>query len=125
MAEALLRQALSGARAVSSAGIGALVNEPADAMALQLMHERGLDLGAHRGRQLDEALLRSNDLILVMEKRHQEWIESQWPHARGRVYRWGHWSNFDVPDPYRKDDAAFREALALIDRGVAEWKEKL
>jgi protein-tyrosine phosphatase len=89
------------------------------------MQERGLDLSAHRGRQLDEQLLHSNDLLLVMERDHQEWIESQWPQARGRVYRWGHWSNFEVPDPYRRDEAAFREALALLERGLDEWKERL
>src|SRR5690606_6892784 len=98
MAEALLREALPGRR-VSSAGIGALVGEPADPLAVQLMRERGLDIGAHRGRQLDEPLLRENDVLLVMERGHREWIESRWPQARGRVYRWGHWSDFEVPDP--------------------------
>lgn len=125
MGEVLLREAISAACQVSSAGIGALLNEPADSVAMQLMRERGLDLESHRGRQLDETLLRNNDLLLVMERGHQEWIESQWPHARGRIYRWGHWSNFDVPDPYCKGESEFREVLAQIDRGVAEWKEKL
>jgi protein-tyrosine phosphatase len=124
MAEALLKATFPG-KAILSAGIGALVDEPADPRAASLMQERGLDLSAHRGRQLDEQLLHSNDLLLVMERDHQEWIESQWPQARGRVYRWGHWSNFEVPDPYRRDEAAFREALALLERGLDEWKERL
>jgi len=125
MGEALLSQALPDTSRVSSAGIGALVDEPADTKVLELMRERGLDMSMHRGRQLDEALLRANDLLLVMERGHQEWIESRWPQARGRVYRLGHWSNFDIPDPYRKDEAAFREVLALIERGIMEWKERL
>lgn len=125
MAEALLRDALGPDKEVSSAGIGALVDEPADATAAHLMQARGLDIAAHRGRQLSERLLHEHDLVLVMERGHQEWIESRWPEARGRVYRWGHWSDFDVPDPYRKDENAFREALALIERGLADWKEKL
>lgn len=125
MAEALLAQALGGGREVSSAGIGALIGEPADPNAEALMRERGLSIASHLGRQMDESLLRDSDLVLVMERSHQEWIESRWPQARGRVYRWGHWSDFDVPDPYKKDEAAFREALALIERGLAEWKERL
>lgn len=129
MAAALLAEALSGkgeeARQVESAGIGALVGAPADPKAVELMEERGLGLAGHRGRQLDGELLRSHDLVLVMERGHQAWIESRWPEARGRVYRWGHWSDFEVPDPYKKDESAFREVLALIERGLAEWKEKL
>lgn len=124
MAEAVLR-AQYPQKTVRSAGIDALEGEPAHPMAVALMRERGLDLGGHRGRQLHERLLRESDLVLVMEKGHQKWIEAQWPHARGRVFRWGHWSNFDVPDPYRRDEKEFWEALALIDRGLEDWKERL
>lgn len=124
MAAALLRAALPGCE-VSSAGIGALTGRPADATAMTLMQERGLDIERHSARQLDETALRDSDLVLVMEQEHQSWIESRWPQARGRVYRWGHWSDFDVPDPYRRGTEAFRESLALIDRGLVSWKERL
>lgn len=113
------------AKTVRSAGIGALKGEPAHETAIALLRERGLDLGAHRGRQLDESLLMQSDLVLVMEKGHQKWIEAEWPHAKGRVFRWGHWSDFDVPDPYRRGEKEFREALALIDKGLEDWKGRL
>lgn len=124
MAEAILKSAFPN-KEISSAGIGALVGQPADAKAAALMRERGLDLSPHRARQLDQQLLRNNDLLLVMEQPHQRWIESRWPQARGRVYRWGHWADFDVPDPFGRDERAFRDALTLIDRGLEDWKEKL
>lgn|SRR5690606_7972561 len=124
MAEALLSNALQRKK-VASAGIGALVDAPADPIAVRLMHERGLDLTKHRARQLDEELFRDSDLVLVMEKNQQEWIELRWPQARGRVYRWGHWSGFDVPDPFQRGEQAFREALALIDRGLEDWMGRL
>jgi protein-tyrosine phosphatase len=122
---AFMLQAEMPGKKVCSAGIQALVHEPADATAVILMRERGLDLDRHRARQLDEELLRGCDLLLVMERNHIAWIEAQWPQARGRVYRWGHWSDFDVPDPYRRGEDAFREALALVERGLDEWKERL
>ncbi len=125
MAEVLLADALGDTGRVSSAGIGALVGEPADAQAAMLMQERGHSLASHRGRQMSEALLREHDLVLVMERAHQAWMETRWPQARGRVFRWGHWLDIDVPDPYGKGEAAFRESLALIERGLATWKEKL
>ena len=125
MAEALFRAAFAAPPNESSAGTGALLGHPADPVARRLMQERGLDIEAHRARQLDAALLRAHELVLVMEQEQQDWIESRWPEARGRVYRWGHWSNFNVPDPYRRDEQVFREALAWIERGLEDWKERL
>lgn len=124
MAEALLKDRYPS-RQIASAGIGALVGEPAADEAVALMRDRGLDLTSHRAQQLDAKLLHASDLLLVMESPHMRWIEGQWPQARGRVYRWGHWSKFDVPDPYGHDEPAFREVLALLDRGLEDWKEKL
>jgi protein-tyrosine phosphatase len=124
VAEALLK-AQEPQRTVGSAGIGALVGEPADSAFLGLLSERGIDLSAHRARQLDESLLHASDLVLVMEQDHQRWIEERWPQARGRVYRWGHWSGFDVPDPYRRGERVCRDVVQLIDRGLEEWGPKL
>ncbi len=121
MAEALLKDRLAkrGVRAtVESAGVGALVGHPADPQAVALMQERGLDITAHRGRQLTPDMIRAFELILVMEADQQRAVEGILPSARGRVHRIGRWGNFDVPDPYRKDREAFERALALIDRGL-------
>jgi protein-tyrosine phosphatase len=124
MAAAMLKAAFPDKK-IESAGTGALVNEPADPLALRLMKEREIDLGMHRARQMDQSLLLTCDLLLVMEEPQREWIESRWPQARGRVYRWGHWSGFDVTDPHKRGEHAFRETLALLDQGLKEWKERL
>lgn len=124
MAAAMLQAAFPH-KAIGSAGIGALVDQPADPLALRLMQERGLDLGAHRGRQLEESLFLGCDLLLVMEQMHKRWIEAHWPQARGKVFRWGHWSDFDVPDPFRRDESVFRDSLVLLDRGLKDWEGNL
>ena len=121
MAEALLRQKLSANKSdivVESAGIGALVGKPADPIAVELMAERGIDLGAHRARQLTADLAREFELILTMEQGHVGAVEQIAPAARGKVFRLGKWSNFEIPDPYRLPRAEFERALELIDRGV-------
>lgn len=110
---------------VASAGIAALVGHPADPLAQELMRERGLDLSAHRARQLTPQMINDFELILVMEAGHQRAVESMAPTARGRVLRVGKWSNFDVPDPYRKDRAAFEQALNLIEQGLNDFRLKL
>jgi protein-tyrosine phosphatase len=127
MAEALLR-ARFGARPdarVESAGIAALVGEPADPIARELFAERGLDLSAHRARQLSADLVAKSDLVLVMEKRQVREVELMFPFVRGRVRRLGDFGNFDVPDPYREPRAAFTRALSLIERGLEDYDRAL
>ncbi len=108
---------------VESAGIGALVGRPAEKHAQDLVRLRGLDLSGHRARQLTPEMLRSADLVLVMEADQQRAIEAMWPPGRGRVYRVGHMGKFDVPDPYRQDRAAFERALSMIERGLSEFEK--
>ena len=127
MAEVMLQQALSEKTDVSvtSAGLGALVDYPASEHAVALMKERGLDISAHKARQLTPDLVSTSDLILVMEAGHKRVIDSNDPVARGKVYRLCEWQDKDVPDPYRRPREAFEEALALIEQGVHDWAEKI
>jgi protein-tyrosine phosphatase len=126
MAEALLRARLHARNpdaVVESAGIAALVGKPADPIAVALMSERGLDLSAHRARQLTPELARRFELVLVMEAGHQREVEASVPALRGRVHRIGRFGEFDVPDPYRQPRAAFERALALIERGLDDFEK--
>lgn len=126
MAEALLQRRLHDRNiSVSSAGLGALVGQPADEIAQSLMSELHIDISGHRARQLDSDLLRAAELILVMEGWQQREIEKNFPPTRGKVFRIGHWGNFDIADPYRKPREAFEAALIAIERGIEEWMKRL
>jgi protein-tyrosine phosphatase len=120
MGEALLAAALLDAH-VRSAGLGAMVGWPADDTAQRLMTERGIDISAHRAQQINRPLCLECDLVLVMDTEQKQRLESLYPAARGRVFRLAEHLKQDIPDPYRQGDAAFREALDLIDRGTAQW----
>jgi protein-tyrosine phosphatase len=123
MAQMLLNRRLQdrgSAFAVESAGISALVGCPADPLAQELMAKRGFDLSSHRARQLTPELVRSFELVLVMDAGQQRAVESFDPSARGRVHRIGRVGRFDVPDPYRRGREAFENAFALIERGIRE-----
>ncbi len=109
----------------SSAGLGALVGNAADDHALALMAERQIDLSAHRARQINAQLVSSHDLILVMTQRQKDSLEKEYPSARGRVFRFCHWQQADVADPYQQDRAAFQTALTFIDEGVSAWAARL
>ncbi len=123
MGEWFLREALPADQGfrVESAGIGALVGHGADETAIAVMDELGYDLRPHRARQLDLPLAREFELLLVMDSGHQEWIEHTYPALRGRVFRMGHWQGYDVPDPYRQPEAAFRAARDQIQQAAESW----
>lgn len=127
MAEALLRESLKDKKnhSISSAGLGALVGYNPDKTAIQLMQAKGIDISDYHATQINQHLIRESDLILVMELKHKEIIENKAPSAKGKVFRLGEWSKFDIPDPYKKERKAFEDALNLIEIGVLEWVNKL
>ncbi len=124
MAEGLLKRALPDLQ-ISSAGLAALVGHGADPIAVQIMAEQGIDIGAHRARLVTEALVRESDLILVMDSQHQQQIATEYPHARGKVYRLGETSKQDIPDPYRQSAEVFRSSLNLIQDGCSAWVKRI
>lgn len=124
MAQGLLTAALPEAR-VRSAGLGAMLGQPADDIAVRLMRERGIDISAHRALQLTGDLCRQSDLVLVMSTSQRKRVEELYSFACGKVFRLGEFSKLDVPDPYRKPEPAFRDALQLIDQGVHEWLHRI
>ncbi|MDP1540649.1 MAG: low molecular weight protein-tyrosine-phosphatase [Moraxellaceae bacterium] len=125
MGEYLLQKALGQQIHVSSAGLGALVGNPADDHVIALMSERQIDLSKHKARQINAHLISTHDLILVMTQRQKESIEKEFPSARGKVFRFCHWQQADVADPYQQNRAAFEAALTLIDEGVSAWATRL
>jgi protein-tyrosine phosphatase len=124
VAEALLKQQLPD-KTIWSAGLGALVGNAADPMAMETAAAHGLDLSAHRAQQLTGWMCQSAELILVMEQSHKTEIEELYPLVRGKVFRLGELGKFDIVDPYRQPKAAFDTAYAHIARGVADWAPRI
>jgi len=108
-------------KTVLSAGLGAVEGHPADPLAIEVAAAHGLDLSAHRARQLASWMCRSAELILVMEQGHKTELEHKYPLVRGKVFRLGELGDFDIADPYRQPKAAFEVAYEDIARGVADW----
>ncbi|WP_444677361.1 low molecular weight protein-tyrosine-phosphatase [Halomonas sp. E19] len=90
VAAAMLRQRLPG-RDISSAGLGALVGSDVEPRARALAEADGIEVGAHKARQLDTDLLSQADLILVMSDGQRREIGKQWPEMLGKTLRLGQW----------------------------------
>ena len=127
MAEALLRRELRGQDGITveSAGLGALVGHAASEHSVELMMDAGIDISAHRARQIHPDMVREADLVLVMEARHKRAIDDADPTARGKVHRLGEWQDRDIDDPYRQPRKAYEEALRDIETGVASWVTRI
>lgn len=129
VAERLFRQRLERTNGwtgrVHSAGIGALVNQAADETVQAMMRARNIDLSVHRAKQLTLEHLRQADLVLVMEKHHQQAVFEIDPTARGKTFLLGHWIDTEIPDPYQRGDTAHSDAIGLIVAATESWLEKL
>lgn len=128
LAEALLRRAIGPRVEVRSAGLRALVGEPADKETQRQGEAMGLDLGAHRGRQVTPGLTAKADLILVMDRAQKAACEAMNPSIRGRVYLLGHWLSSDHPsiaDPVHRGPEAHRITYDHIREAVQSWLPRL
>jgi protein-tyrosine phosphatase len=124
MAEGLIRQSVPGVQ-ISSAGMSALVGHGADPIAVQIMAGIGVDISEHRARMLTDAIARDADLILVMDEQQKQQLATQYPYARGKVFKLAEASRQDIPDPYRQDPEVFRAVFSMIENGVNEWAKRI
>ncbi len=131
MAEAMLRRALDPGIRVSSAGLDALVGQPAHRVTKAWMAKDGIHLSeitAHLGRQVTAELALSADLILVMDQAQKAACERLAPSARGRVFLLGHWlprGEQEIPDPIRGGAEAHRQAYDRIQSAIQPWISRL
>ncbi|WP_201615682.1 low molecular weight protein-tyrosine-phosphatase [Psychrobacter urativorans] len=110
---------------IDSAGVSAVVGHSADPKAIEVMTACNIDMTNHIAKQINEALVLKADLILTMSVNQTKWIEEQWPHCRGKVFRIGHWNDKDIADPYQHDKPAFETARQDIIESLEQWAEKI
>ena len=111
---------------VSSAGIGALVGEGADATASEVALGHGLSLDGHVARQFTRTLGAEQDLILVMEPGHRRVIARAAPDLSGRVILFDHWTGGKgIEDPYRRSREMHEAVFTRITTAAEGWAAKL
>jgi protein-tyrosine phosphatase len=110
---------------IHSAGIQAVVGKQADPIVHELLSDQNIDCSAHRARQLTSAMLLESDLVWVMEQHQRKEIEKKYPSTCGKVHLLGKWSNFEIPDPYKKPREYFVETYNLVSQGIQDWQKKV
>lgn len=124
LAEALLARELTDHK-VWSAGLAALVGQPADTLSVAVALVHNLDINAHRAQQVNSWMCQRAELILVMEPLHKNQLEHQFPLVRGKVFLLGQYSGLDVADPYKQPRVAFDAAFFAIEQGVSDWVPRI
>ncbi len=106
MAEALLEHLLhqdgsEGRYEVRSAGTWTRDGLTASSLALQAMHELGLDISAHRSHQLTLEDMQQAHLIVVMTQDHKEALALEFPQTRAKLHLLSEivGKRYDVHDP--------------------------
>ncbi|MCH1460312.1 MAG: low molecular weight phosphotyrosine protein phosphatase [Luminiphilus sp.] len=125
LAEHILRS-LTGLT-VTSAGLSARTGDPADPVYLEMAKTLGIDLTQHQSRPVNDALLRSADLTLVMTSGHKRRLSGQYPQFSGRIMRLGHWvdGGISISDPHRKSAEAYQQVFKQIKDACDQWSSKL
>jgi len=118
MAEALLRDLLARRRVPATVGSAGLMEggAPATSAAQAVLGDQGLDLVAHRSRQLGDPVvdLAGSDLVLTMERRHLQEAMARVPAIRPRA--------FTLVDAVRRAEAA---PPRRPDEDLRQWAERL
>jgi tRNA threonylcarbamoyl adenosine modification protein (Sua5/YciO/YrdC/YwlC family) len=123
MAEALLKKKLKDLNRrdieVSSAGVIMANGLGASYETLELLRREGIDVSGHISRGLRLDMLNKSDLILVMEKSHEDRIIQMAPWVANRVYLLKEFArvndnNLNIPDPIGKSEEFYGLTMGVI-----------
>lgn len=120
MAEVLFKQLLAEEGLqdwkVDSAGVWAQPNMAATPTAVMAMDEMGLNLATHLSRQVTAEMLANVDMVLVMERRHQDALSRSFPQFADKVHLLGDVAGIskEVADPVGEPIERYRETARDI-----------
>ena len=125
LAEYALKRALPD-KQVASAGVGAMVGWHATDEAQDVGKRGGLDLSPHIAQQLGLRHIQQYDVLLTAEAGHVQWIHSNFPESRGRVFLLTHWgSKRDIQDPYQQPMSVYESVYEEIETAAQQWAQRL
>ncbi|HLB41638.1 MAG TPA: low molecular weight protein-tyrosine-phosphatase [Gammaproteobacteria bacterium] len=110
---------------ISSAGLAAVVNNPAEPKAHITMQKYGIDISKHRARQVTNELVRKAELILVMTKRQLMVLEHQFLFVKGKAFLLGYWQGIEISDPLGQTLNEFENVYQQIELAWQGWKTRI
>lgn len=111
---------------VASAGIWADSGTPIPTEVIYFARRMGMNLESQASCKVNESLLKSQDVILVMEVGHREILRGEFPEISNRIFLLSEvvdQISYNIPDRLlsgRSFSTIATELLVLIDRGYQE-----
>jgi tRNA threonylcarbamoyl adenosine modification protein (Sua5/YciO/YrdC/YwlC family) len=127
MAEAVLKKIIKDNKRddleASSAGIMMLSGLLASSGTQEVLAKEGIDVSGHLSRKVTRDMARRSDLILVMERMHEEAILRIAPEVKNRVFLLKEFAkinsrSLEIPDPIGKSLDFYEKTLASIREAV-------
>jgi tRNA threonylcarbamoyl adenosine modification protein (Sua5/YciO/YrdC/YwlC family) len=108
---------------VVAAGIGVLPGMSASYETQRLLQQEGIDVSGHRAQQLTSDLVKKADLILAMQKYHEDSILKRYPFAKNRLYLLKEFAkiengDLDIHDPMGKSQKFYKDIFLVIKEAV-------
>ena len=114
---------------IETAGLNAMEGHVVEPKARALAEAHGLDVSAHRARQVNMDILQGADLVLVMSDGQRLAVGQLDPAALGKTMLLGRWldggQGREIPDPFRKSNEAFEHVHQLLAQAVDSWVGRL
>jgi len=132
MAEALLKKIMQEKGRtdveVISAGIMMLLGIGATSATKEVLSTEGIDVSKHLSRKVTTDMVRRSDLILVMEKLHEEKVLQLVPDAKNRVFLLKEFAKIDgttlgIDDPIGKSLEFYQKTMQVIKEAVTRVSE--
>ena len=128
MAEAYLKKKIREHKKdnliVSSAGIAMLDGLQTTPETAALLEEEGIDVSGHLSQRVSPLLIKKSDLILVMEKLHEDRIREWVPEVKNRLFLLKEFAKIDdeagldIKDPIGKPMKDYQEVFAIIRQAI-------
>lgn len=127
MAEAMLRQAVSGRDdfSVSSAGVAASKGDAASRETVTVLKKRGVSLDGFKSRPVSASLLSTVTHVFAMTEGHLATLESRFPEHSNKFFLLREFSGItdkrngiDVPDPIGMGVPAYEEVAKVFEAAI-------
>jgi tRNA threonylcarbamoyl adenosine modification protein (Sua5/YciO/YrdC/YwlC family) len=127
MAEAVLKKILQEKNRddieVLSAGIMRVGGLEVTQETRELLKDEGIDVSAHRSEKVAKEIIKKSDIILVMERSHEDHILQLAPEVKNRVFLLKEFAkindnNLNISDPIGKSTEFYKQTFATIKEAV-------
>jgi protein-tyrosine phosphatase len=110
---------------ISSAGVHAMVDEPAQPHSITVAQEHYIDITQHQARQLTTEIIEQHELILVTDETVRKIAMQQHSFATGKIKKIGEFRKKEIQDPYLKSKEHFDAMYVDIEMCLQDWLQKV